>query len=147
MKFMDKDIIVDITIPSYNLKGNILSVIESTIRKKYENKAFEFGIIQKIIKVKKILKEQITNIDANLYLVIEMNVSIYVPHVYDILEMKVKKILSYGIYLELPFIKCLISIENDITKNIPLEMDQVIKVKLSDIRFDTNSFHCIGKLV
>lgn len=147
MKFMDKDIIVDITIPSYNLKGNILSVIESTVRKKYENKAFEFGIIQKIIKVKKILKEQITNIDANLYLVIEMNVSIYVPHVYDIIEMKVKKILSYGIYLELPFIKCLISLENDTTKNTPLEMDQVIKVKLSDIRFDTNSFHCIGKLL
>lgn len=147
MKFMNKDIIVDITIPSYNLKGNILSVIESTVRKKYENKAFEFGIIQKIIKVKKILKEQITNIDANLYLVIEMNVSIYVPHVYDIIEMKVKKILSYGIYLELPFIKCLISLENDTTKNTSLEMDQVIKVKLSDIRFDTDSFHCIGKLV
>lgn len=144
---MDKDIIVDITIPSYNLKGNILSVIESTVRKKYENKAFEFGIIQKIIKVKKILKEQITNIDANLYLVIEMNVSIYSPSVYDIIEMKVKKILSYGIYLELPFIKCLISLENDTTKNTPLEMDQVIKVKLSDIRFDTDSFHCIGKLV
>lgn len=149
MNFIDKDIIVDITIPSSKLKGHILSAIDIAVREKYENKAFEFGIIKKIIKVKNVLKEQITNIDANLYLVMEMNVSIYVPQIYDIIEMRVKKILSYGLYLEVPFVKCLISFEEgtETTNTKMIEIDQLIKVKLCDIRFDTESFHCIGKLL
>ena len=148
MNFIDKDIIVDLTIPSSKLKGHILSTIDRAVREKYENKAFEFGIIKKIIKVKNVLKEQITNIDANLYLVIEMNVSIYVPQIYDMIEMRVKKILSYGLYLEVPFVKCLISYEGTETPNTKMiEIDQLIKVKLCDIRFDTESFHCIGKLL
>ena len=147
MKFIDKDIVVELTIPSLNLRKNILSSIQTIVCDKYENKAFEFGIVRKINKINKILKEQITNIGANLYIIIEMNVNIYTPQVYDVIEMKVKKILSYGLYLEIPFIKCLVSIEND-TKKLPKKVmiDQTINVTLSDIRFDTNNYHCIGKL-
>ena len=89
------------------------------------------------------MKEQITNINANLYIVVEINVKIYIPQIYDKIEMSIKKILPYGIYLEInPFIKCLVSLEN--TKNFSI--GDKIHVILSDIRFDFDSYHCIGKL-
>lgn len=142
MKFIDSNIIVDLTLQSSDLKCNMLSIINSKLREQYEKKAFEFGIVKKINKINTILKEQITNINANLYIVLEINVKIYVPQIYDKIEMKIKKILPYGIYLEIdPFVKCLISTED--VQNFTI--DDKINVILSDIRFDSDSFHCIGK--
>ena len=122
MKFIDKDIVVELTIPSLNLRKNILSSIQTIVCDKYENKAFEFGIVRKINKINKILKEQITNIGANLYIIIEMNVNIYTPQVYDVIEMKVKKILSYGLYLSFRLLKFW-SVSKTILKNFQKNND------------------------
>lgn len=140
MKFVENFIKVNLNIESSKFNSNMNHFILSSLQSKYEKKAFEqYGIIDTISSIEKLIDVTITNSGSMLFL-FEIKVNSYVPQVFDILEMKISKIISCGYFLEDLLIKCLVS-EISTKKQV----GDTISIVLTDIRFEKNAFHCLAK--
>lgn len=140
MKFVENLIKVNLNIESSKFNSNMNHFILSSLQSKYEKKAFEqYGIIDSILSVEKLMDVTITNSGSMLFL-FEIKVNSYKPQVFDILEMKISKIISCGYFLEDLLIKCLVS-EISTKKQV----GDTISIILTDIRFEKNAFHCLAK--
>ena len=140
MKFVENFIKVNLNIESSKFNSNMNHFILSSLQSKYEKKAFEqYGIIDSISSVERLIDVTITNSGSMLF-IFEIKVNSYVPQVFDILEMKISKIISCGYFLEDLLIKCLVS-EISTKKQV----GDTISIVLTDIRFEKNAFHCLAK--
>ena len=140
MKYVENFIKVNLNIESSKFNSNMNHFILSSLQSKYEKKAFEqYGIIDTISSIEKLIDVTITNSGSMLFL-FEIKVNSYVPQVFDILEMKISKIISCGYFLEDLLIKCLVS-EISTKKQV----GDTISIVLTDIRFEKYAFHCLAK--
>lgn len=147
MKFEISSIQVELYVPANQFSQHLETYIIQHLKDKYENNAFEkFGLIHKIISIEKILTHEISNLEGNLYLLLQIQVENYLPKIYDHIQVPIKKILPCGsIFLELQNLKILISnsFSNQFQKQY--QINQVENVILTDIRFEKDSFHCLAK--
>lgn len=145
MHFHESLIDVDLNIPCHEIGSddNINDLIMKKLQEKYQEKAFEkFGIIKTIKEIKKTIFQQIMKTNGSFYFIFTILVENYVPKIYDHIMIPVKKILPYGIYLEEKNLKILVSTTSSEKK---IELNDLISVALTDIRYEKDSFHCLAK--
>ena len=144
MKFQESIIETQVLVSSSSIGPNMETNIIEKLRKDLENKAFEeYGIVDSIISIEKIIKTEVCNLNADIMLYLSIKISSYMPKNYDVLSIPIKKILPCGIFCEKQNIKVLIS---DAVNTEKKEKDE-IEIILEDIRFDKDSFLCLAKQV
>lgn len=145
MLFKTSIIEVDLTIPFHEIKENLDFIIKKELQKQYENKAFEdFGIIKKVKKINKLLFQKIT-FTGQLFFIYEIEVENFIPKKDDIIEIRIKKILPCGIFLEEEHLKVLVSMDTMIDSQ--LKINDMIQIRLKDIRYEKDAFHSLGELI
>lgn len=156
-------IVVNISLLPFYMDASYKLHILEKVRSTYEGKAFRtFGIVLKVERLVSILKEEIMTMDGMLSFLVNVEILSYMPRVEDELDVKIDKILPHGIFITdknlrifLPITLCPhYSIEKDFTsvyaqnKNTMkiFRKDSMISVRLMEIRFENDSFSCIGTL-
>lgn len=131
------------------------------VKEKYEQYAFEeFGIIYKVNKINKILKNSISEVGTFILFLLEIEIERYLPRQNDELELKINKICCYGIFFLENRMRILIpkscinkyeleKKENDYIlklENQEILQNDTINLKLTEIRFEKEGFSCLGTL-
>jgi DNA-directed RNA polymerase subunit E'/Rpb7 len=159
MDFYDHTIPLTISLLPDEQNSCYKDVILSKLRKEYEKKAFEkIGIIDSIMSIESIKHEEMMEIIPIVQFIVDTRVRLYFPKVKDTLLLPINKILSCGIFLEVPCLRALVptvpsnyTLEKKnnnfqyINKNtgVILKEKDILKVIVKTIRFEKNSFHCI----
>jgi DNA-directed RNA polymerase subunit E'/Rpb7 len=143
MSFKETRLYLDIYLNPKEIQENMFSVIKNKVKWKYEDKCIkDIGYINRINKIRKIIKDEIRNIDVSLYLVLEVIADVYNPKQYDIIDMNIKKVLPYGFYLENSE-KKIKGLLRENTKDTNVDIGESIKVMIKDIRFETQYYQAI----
>ena len=163
MNFYDHTIALTISLLPNEQSSCYKDVILSKLRKEYEKKAFEkIGIIDSIISIDSIKHEEMMEIVPIVQFIVDTKVRLYFPKVNDTLLLPINKILTCGIFLEIPCLRALIptapsnytlekknnhfQYTHKSTGAILKEKD-ILKVIVKTIRFEKNSFHCIVNFI
>lgn len=143
MSFKETRLYLDLYLNPKEIQENMFSVIKNKVKWKYEDKCIkDIGYINRINKIRKIIKDEIRNIDVSLYLVLEVIADVYNPKQYDIIDMNIKKVLPYGFYLENSE-KKIKGLLRENTKDTNVDIGESIKVMIKDIRFETQYYQAI----
>jgi DNA-directed RNA polymerase subunit E'/Rpb7 len=143
MSFKETRLYLDIYLNPKEIQENMFSVIKNKVKWKYEDKCIkDIGYINRINKIRKIIRDEIRNIDVSLYLVLEVIADVYNPKQYDIIDMNIKKVLPYGFYLENSE-KKIKGLLRENTKDTNVDIGETIKVMIKDIRFETQYYQAI----
>ena len=150
MKFTISTIKLRIILTCDEQNKNYKHLLKQKLKDEYEKKAFEkYGIIDEIIDIESIHHEELMQTTPCVYFIINTKVSIYYPRKDDIIIIPIYKILNYGIYIQKDSFRVLIpnsTKENAIDyKNYKVGQD--IKIKLTDIRFEKQGFHCLANII
>ena len=131
------------------------------VKEKYEKYAFEeFGIIYKVNKINKILKNSISEVGTFILFLLEVEIERYLPQQNNELELEINKICCYGIFFLENRLRILIpklslnkyeleKKENDYIlklENKEIHENDTINLKLTEIRFEKEGFSCLGTL-
>ena len=106
----------------------------------------------------KIIKEEMMKIIPTVQFLLETSVELYYPMTDDIIQMKISKILTCGIFLQESCFRVLLPVlpmEYEISKEHSLffehkvtgerlQENDTIELKITSVRFEKNSFHCLG---
>lgn len=143
MSFKETRLYLDLYLNPKEIQENMFSVIKNKVKWKYEDKCIkDIGYINRINKIRKIIKDEIRNIDVSLYLVLEVIADVYNPKQHDIIDMNIKKVLPYGFYLENSE-KKIKGLLRENTKDTNVDIGESIKVMIKDIRFETQYYQAI----
>lgn len=143
MSFKETRLYLDLYLNPKEIQENMFSVIKNKVKWKYEDKCIkDIGYINRINKIRKIIRDEIRNIDVSLYLVLEVIADVYNPKQYDIIDMNIKKVLPYGFYLENSE-KKIKGLLRENTKDTNVDIGESIKVMIKDIRFETQYYQAI----
>lgn len=160
MIFHDRSIQLSISLsPDEHCKQYKQILLEKLILE-YEKKAFEkFGIIDKVLEIEEILYEEMMRIVPTVHFLLQTRVQTYSPTQNDVLTLKISKILPCGIYIQENCFRALLSapiglekIDKDLRffhprKKIYLQAGDDITFQIDSIRFEKNSFHCLGTIL
>lgn len=144
-------------------RNNFRTILLEKLKSQYEKKAFEYyGIIENIINIEEISHEEMMKIVPTVHFRLKANVITYVPTLEDVLTMPITKILSCGIYIEDNCFRVLLSrfpsgytaqkhesgiiLSHDVSSTT-IKAGTSIQFKLLSIRFEKNSFHCLGDII
>lgn len=159
--FFEKKIIrLSVYLESHEQCKEYKSLLLKKLKENYEKKAFEkHGIINLILSIDKIHYEEMMKTVPTIYFLIDTVVETYFPKKDDIIDLKISKILNYGIFLECDSFRVLIP---SIPPSYQLEKDKDffyktdkgfirvgdnIEFKITDVRFEKAGFHCLAKLL
>lgn len=143
MSFKETRLYLDLYLNPKEIQENMFSVIKNKVKWKYEDKCIkDIGYINRINKIRKIIRDEIRNIDVSLYLVLEVIADVYNPKQHDIIDMNIKKVLPYGFYLENSE-KKIKGLLRENTKDTNVDIGESIKVMIKDIRFETQYYQAI----
>lgn len=144
-------------------RKNFKTILLEKLKAQYEKKAFEYyGIIESILSIDEISHEEMMKIVPTVHFRLKANVITYVPRLEDVLTMPITKILSCGIYIEDNCFRVLLSrfpsgytaqkqdsefiLSHDVSSKT-ITRGTLIQFKLLSIRFEKNSFHCLGDII
>jgi len=140
---------------------NYKDILLEKVKKKFEGHAFDnHGIIYKVHKINNILKNSISEVGTFILFLLEIEIERYLPQHDNELELKIKKICSYGIFFLEDKIRILIpsscvnsySLEREENYFYLKKDEKIIKendtitLKLTEIRFEKDGFSCLGTL-
>lgn len=159
--FFEKKIIrLSVYLESYEHCKEYKSLLLKKLKENYEKKAFEkHGIINSIISIDNIYYQEMMKINPTIYFLVDTVVETYFPKKDDIINLKISKILNYGIFLEcdsfrvlIPSIPSSYQLEKDKdfyykTEKGSIHIGDEIKFKITDVRFEKAGFHCLAKLL
>lgn len=159
MIYREKNINLSVQLLPNEQSRNYMDVLFKKLVEQYETKAFEkYGIIHKINRINKIIKEEMMKIIPTVQFLLETSVELYYPMTDDIIQMKISKILTCGIFLQESCFRVLLPVlpmEYEISKEQSLffehkvtgerlQENDTIELKITSVRFEKNSFHCLG---
>lgn len=136
-------------------------ILLKKVKEEYEGKAIEnYGLIKSVERIVKIEEERILDPIPNVLFHIKVAVISYIPIKDDIINMKIEKIISYGIFLQMQSFRVLIPLSNldenvriDIGKSAVIvkekqefKKDMDLQIKLQEIRYEKNGYNCLAKV-
>ena len=143
------------------LTKDFKSILLQKVKEEYEGKAIEnYGLIKSVEKIIKIEEERILDPVPNVLFHIKVGVISYIPIKDDIIDMKIEKIIPYGIFLQMESFRVLIPISN-LDQNVRIDVgksaiiikekeeykkDMNLQIQLQEIRYEKNGYNCLAKV-
>lgn len=141
-------------------KENILS----SLKQKYEKKCLsKYGFIHEIKRIVKIQSDEIGSIFPTSNLIAATELTCFLPRINMRFEIRISIILVHGIFCYMDKIRILIPIANlahwELQKDFTsqklinkidhriLKKDDVILIRLEEVRFEKDGYSCIAKLL
>ena len=126
-----------------NIKNTIIEKLKDNIEK--DDCSYENGYILSINKILSYTSNYISNATNMVVFTVVFNANTLNPKIGSIYEGKVVSIHNSGFFVEIKNkIKVLIVIVNN-TESIP-KKDDIVKIEITDIRYQNKKISCIGKL-
>ena len=146
--------------PEY-LDGKYKSHLLRFIREKYENTSHrEFGHILDIIDIVEITNENIMSMVPSVFFMVKVMAKLYKPKVGDDLQVPIDKIFHHGVFIVQDKVRILVPImmceeyivQKDFssfylqhkTTNKIFRKDDVVAIRLIEVRFEKDGFSCIA---
>ena len=157
MTILEKKICLESKYLDKNLRKSILDKAKTCFKNDCSK---EYGYILNVNKIVKIKDNYISNVNSDVIFIIDIDVDTLKPEINDILSDKVSMIFSGGLFINIKDrIKVLIPV-NSLSgytfeqstkrfikdKNIIKEND-IVKVKISGVKYSNKNFSCFGELV
>lgn len=140
--------------------SDINNIILTKTKDKYTKTCSEKnGYILEIMKLNKILFSGINDCNSNLFFKIECQTKMLLPKIGKEINCKIDMVFQHGIFSGFKNLKVLIPISNldkwsfDVSNNSfkkeskHLKVDDLIKVEITEIRYENCKYSCIGKLL
>jgi len=146
------------------LDKNYEQTLFEMIQKECENICIkDIGYIRKLVKINKIVHNDIMKMTPNVNLKLLLEVESYLPQVGDQLQIKVEFIFTHGIFANFNTLKLLIPIHNCTPYELcqekndfylihsktkqKIQKEDIISIEITNIRFEKNNYSCLGKII
>jgi DNA-directed RNA polymerase subunit E'/Rpb7 len=146
------------------LNYNYKDIIYDLIQKDCVNSCIkEIGYVKQIIKIQKIVYDEIMKMTPNIFIKVLIEIECYLPKIGDHLQIRVELVFNHGIFANFNKIKVLVPIYNcqeyeliqDFTETYLQKKNSLSKIKKNDIiyieitnlRFEKENFSCLGKIL
>lgn len=150
---MKKNLVLQCLLEPIHLNSSCKKTIFNLLKEKYEGNSVNAGYIIKVLSIKEFIHNTISNGNVNIKMLCDCDV--FKPIVDNVISCKVDMIHLNGIFVSIHNIKILIPNKNnmfDIRDNVCMYKDKSINIGdyidiiIKHIRFDNNSYTCIGEI-
>lgn len=149
-----------ITLNCSDINENIINNIVDLAKQKFERVAYkDIGIIKSVNEVR-IISNTISKSSGLVVLSLSLTVDVIKPDIGDIFDMKVLKITTNkGIFVDNTYFKVIISPDKTgpyklveskggfYNKNVELKIDDIIRVKITTMKYIDKIFRFVGEIV